>query len=197
MEDVKKITPTIHKIRRMQVMLDSDLAAAYQIEVMRLNQAVKRNLNRFPSDFMFQLTKEEWENLRFQIGTSSWNNENNSLNTPKNLKSQFVISSWGGRRKLPFVFTEHGVTMLSSVLSSPRAIEINIAIVRAFVAMRHYVTSPIEKKIADLEKVLMLHIDDTNHNFDDHAKSINDIINALNMLLAVPEKPKRKIGFVQ
>ena len=91
-------------------MLDKDLASLYQIEVKRLNEAVKRNIRRFPSDFMFQLTKEEWSNL----------------------KSQFATSSWGGVRKLPYAFTEQGVAMLSSVLNSEIAIEVNIAIMRTF-----------------------------------------------------------------
>ena len=95
-------------------MLDKDLASLYQVEVRVLNQAVKRNIKRFPSDFMFQLTKEEWENL----------------------KSQFVISSWGGIRKLPYAFTEQGLAMLSGILNSDVAISVNIQIMRAFVAIR-------------------------------------------------------------
>jgi hypothetical protein len=93
----------IYEIRGYQVMLDEDLAKIYQVETRRLNEAVKRNKDRFPPEFMFQLTEEEYEFLRSQIATS-------------NLKSQIATSSWGGRRKLPFAFTEHGVIMLSSVL---------------------------------------------------------------------------------
>ena len=100
-------------------MLDSDLAALYGVETGNLNKAVNRNRGRFPADFMFQLTEEEAEILRFQIG----------------------ISSWGGRRYLPSVFTEHGVAMLSSVLNSERAVEINVAIMRAFVKLRQAVLS--------------------------------------------------------
>jgi hypothetical protein len=95
-------------------MLDSDLAELYQVETRRLNEQVKRNLNRFPSDFMFQLTAEEWENL----------------------KSQNATSSWGGKRKLPYAFTEHGVLMLSSVLNSDRAIAVNIHIMRVYTKLR-------------------------------------------------------------
>ena len=104
----------IYEIRGQKVMLDFDLAELYEVETKVLNQAVKRNTNRFPTDFMFQLTKTEYENL----------------------KSQIVTSSWGGTRKLPYVFTEHGVTMLASVLRSERAVKMNIAIVRAFIALR-------------------------------------------------------------
>ena len=99
-------------------MLDSDLAGLYQVPTKRLNEAVRRNLGRFPADFMFQLTEEELENLRSQIATSS--------------------SGHGGRRNPPYAFTEHGVAMLSSVLSSERAVELNILIIRAFVRLREY-----------------------------------------------------------
>jgi phage regulator Rha-like protein len=113
----------------------------------------------------------------------------------ENLMSQFATSSWGGRRKLPFAFTEHGVIMLSSVLNSKIATQINISIVKAFIEMRRYIAKPIRKKLDDLEKVLMLHIDDTNHNLADHAAIINEIITKLNNLIKTPPKPKRKIGF--
>ena len=111
------------------------------------------------------------------------------------LKSQIATSSWGGRRKLPFVFTEHGVIMLSSVLNSKIATEINIAIVKAFIEMRRYITKPIRKKLDDLEKILMLHIDDTNHNLAEHTAIINEIVTRLNNLIEAPPKNKRKIGF--
>ena len=116
----------IHLIRGQQVMLDADLAKLYGVETKVLNQAVKRNIERFPSDFMFQLTNQEFINLRSQIVTSS-------------LKSQNATSNWGGTRKKPFVFTENGVAMLSSVLKSSTAIEVNIRIMRAFTAMRSFV----------------------------------------------------------
>lgn len=101
-------------------MLDKDLAGLYGVEVKRLNEAVKRNIERFPDDFMFQLKQEEWEIL----------------------KSQFATSSWGGTRKLPFAFTEQGVAMLSGVLRSPIAVEVNIRIMRTFVAVRQYLAAP-------------------------------------------------------
>lgn len=206
------INPLIHEIHGHQVMLDSDLAVLYGIQTFRLNEAVKRNIHKFPTDFIFQLTETEWQNLIFKVGISKPNlpesteylrsqiatsNDYLTDTTDNILISQIAISkeTRGGRRKLPFVFTEHGITMLSSVLNSPKAVEINIAVVRSFIAMRHYVAQPIEKKIDDLEKILMLHIDDTNHNMDDHATKINDIIEALNRLIAEPPKPKNKIGF--
>ena len=113
----------ICEVRGRRVMLDSDLAMLYGVETKVLNQAVKRNIERFPSDFMFQITKSEW----LEAQTSS-----------ANLKSQFVTSSWGGVRKLPYAFTEYGIAMLSGVLRSSIAVEINIRIMRVFVAMRRF-----------------------------------------------------------
>ena len=182
MNNLKKIKTMIFEIRGYQVMLDADLAEIYQVETKRLNEAVKRNIDRFPPEFMFQLTQTEYDNLKSQIVTS-------------NLKSQFATSSWGGRRKLPFAFTEHGVIMLSSVLNSKIATQINIAVVKAFIDMRRYIAKPVREKLDNLEKVLMLHIDDTNHNISKHAAIINEIIANLNNLIVTPPKPKRKIGF--
>jgi hypothetical protein len=168
-----KIQNMIYEIRGYKIMIDSDLAALYQVETKVMNQAVKRNVDRFPPEFMFQLTQTEDDNL----------------------KSQIVTSSWGGRRKLPFAFTEHGVIMLSSVLNSKIATQVNIAVVKAFIDMRRYITKPIRQKLNNLEKVLMLHIDDTSHTFSEHTVTINEIINSLNNLIETPPKPKRKIGF--
>jgi phage regulator Rha-like protein len=187
MNELQSIKSMIYKIRGYQVMLDADLAKMYQVETRRLNEAVKRNIDRFPPEFMFQLTSDEYENLISQFVTSSYEYEN--------LMSQFATSSWGGRRKLPYAFTEHGVIMLSSVLNSKIATQINIAIVKAFIEMRRYIAKPIRKKLDDLEKVLMLHIDDTSHNLAEHAATINEIITKLNNLIETPPKPKRKIGF--
>ncbi|MDR0448966.1 MAG: ORF6N domain-containing protein, partial [Rickettsiales bacterium] len=128
MKDIANINNKIYEVRGQQVMLDSDLARIYKVETRVLNQAVKRNIHKFPPEFRFQLTQEERDNLMFQIGTSSWD-----------MSSQFVISNHRGHKYLPFVFTEHGVVMLASVLNSKTAVEVNIAIVKAFVAMRHYV----------------------------------------------------------
>ncbi len=119
-------------IRSRKVMLDSDLAELYGVETKILNRAVRRNIERFPSDFMFQLNKEEYENLRFQFGTSSW----------------------GGRRYPPFAFTEQGIAMLSSVLHSERAIKVNITIVRAFVKLRELLKTneELNRKLEKIEK---------------------------------------------
>ena len=192
----------IYKIRRYQVMLDADLAKIYQVETKRLNEAVKRNIDRFPPEFMFQLTQAEYDNLTSQFVISKDKDEplrsqfaTSKNGKGKNLKSQIVTSSWGGRRKLPFAFTEHGVIMLSSVLNSKIANQINISVVKAFIEMRRYIAKPIRKKLDDLEKVLMLHIDDTNHNFAEHAATINEIITKLNNLIETPPKPKGRIGF--
>jgi len=167
-----QIQSMIYEIRGQQIMLDEDLAKIYQVETKRLNEATKRNIDRFPREFMFQLTRVEYKNLMSQIATSSW----------------------GGRRNLPYAFTEHGVIMLSSVLNSKIATKINIAVVKAFIEMRHYMAKPVRKKIEDLEKVLMLHIDDTNHNFTNQTAVINKIIIALNNLIQKPPKT-RPIGF--
>jgi len=174
-ENVAPIQNLIYKIRGYHVMLDEDLAKIYQVETKRLNEAVKRNNNRFPSEFMFQLTQAEYDNL----------------------KSQFATSSWGGRRKLPFAFTEYGVVMLSSVLNSKIAIQINKLVIKAFIAMRSYIAKPMHEKLDYLEKVIMLHIDDTNHNFAEQAATINKIITSLNNLIETPPKPNRRIGFGQ
>ncbi|MCL2763353.1 MAG: ORF6N domain-containing protein [Treponema sp.] len=184
MDELQNVKSMIFKIRGYQVMLDEDLAKIYQVETKRLNEAVKRNMDRFPPEFMFQLTQAEYENLKSQFATSS-------------LRSQIATSKGGkgGRRYLPFAFTEHGVIMLSSILNSKIATQVNIAIVRAFIDMRRYIAKPIRKKLDDLEKVLMLHIDDTNHNFAEHTAIINEIITNLNNLIKTPPKPSRKIGF--
>ena len=132
----KQIENQIYTIRGIQVMLDSDLAEIYNVSTGRLNEQVKRNLDRFPDDFMFQLSQTEWEHLRSQIATTTFTSQNAILKED-NLKSQNAISSaHGGRRKLPFVFTEQGVAGLSGVLKSETAAKIHVAIMRAFVALR-------------------------------------------------------------
>jgi len=196
MSNITHFQSLIYEIRGIKVMLDSDLAGLYGIETFRLNEAVKRNSTRFPSDFMFQLTSIEWENLISQIAISSCNLMTQPAISKENLKSQIATSSWGGRRKLPFVFTEQGVAMLSSVLNSPRAIEVNIAIMRAFVQMRHFVQHRpmLADEIKELKQMLLLHIDNTKAGLDEHTDQINQIIEVLNNLIEQPP-PKRKIGF--
>ncbi|MBI5636412.1 MAG: ORF6N domain-containing protein [Nitrospinae bacterium] len=153
---------SIYLIRGHKVLLSPDLAALYEIENRILVQAVKRNLNRFPEDFMFQLTVEE----------------------SKNLKSQFVTSSWGGRRHPPYAFTEQGVAMLSSVLKSPRAIAVNIEIMRTFVKLRQFLATNegLARKLADVEK-----------KYDRQFKAVFD---AIRQLMEPPQRlSKPKIGF--
>jgi ORF6N domain len=158
---VKSIEKSILVIRGERVMLDEDLAKLYGALPKVLNQAVKRNIERFPDDFMFQLTKEEWDGLRSQSVTSS---------------------SRGGRRYLPYVFTEHGVTMLSGVLSSERAIAANIEVVRAFVRLRRTVAehADLAKRMNALEK-----------KYDAQFRFVFD---AIRDLMAVPQKPKEGSG---
>ena len=165
--ELQRIKSLIFEVRGRQVMLDEDLAKIYQVETRVLNQAVKRNIDRFPQEFMFQLTQEEFQNL----------------------KSQIVTSSWGGRRKLPIAFTEHGVVMLSSVLNSKTATQINIAVVNAFIDMRHYALAKPDTnaQIAEFRKLLMLYIEKND-------KRVNDIIVVLNNLIEQP-KPTKQIGF--
>jgi phage regulator Rha-like protein len=156
-------------------MLDSELANLYEVETSNLNRAVKRNVERFPGDFMFQLTKGEWENLTFQNGISS--------------------KQHGGRRSMPYAFTEQGVAMLASVLNSPKAVVVNINIMRAFVQLRHYVLSQSkDEQIAELRKLLMLHIENNDNKFSIQDKTIKQIIIALNNLIERPPKTKT-IGF--
>ncbi|HDR51688.1 MAG TPA: ORF6N domain-containing protein [Mariniphaga anaerophila] len=128
----EQIAKSIHLIREQKVMLDSDLAEMYGVETKSLKRAVRRNIARFPEDFMFELTGSEWENLRCQFGTSK---------------------EWGGSRYPPFVFTEQGIAMLSSVLNSPQAIQVNISIMRIFVKMRKWAAnySELVKKIEELQ----------------------------------------------
>ena len=168
------IAKRIFEIRGQRVMLDEDLAVLYGVETKALTRAAKRNPGRFPVNFMFQLTAEEWENLRCQIGTSS-------------LKSTFGISSrHGGRRYAPYVFTEHGALMLSSVLKSSRAEEISVHIINAFVWLRQAVPAykKLATKIAELEAAV-----------GKHDKALAGIVEALQQLIIPPDKEKRRIGF--
>ena len=141
-----QIEKKIFVIRGVQVMIDRDIAELYGVETRRLNEQVKRNIERFPEEFMFQLNEDEFENLMSQIATSrSSRSQIVTLNTEQkqgvNLKSQFVTSSWGGTRKLSFAFTEQGCAMISAVLKSETAVQVSIQIMKAFVSMRHFVQS--------------------------------------------------------
>jgi len=155
----------IRQIRGKSVMLDDDLAMLYQVGTKVFNQAVKRNQDRFPSDFMFQLTQKEFKDLRSQIVTSN--------------------ESRGGRRYLPYVFTEQGVAMLSGILNSPTAVQVNISIMRAFVQMRRLTIS-----IVDVRRK----IDSMESKYDHQFKVVFDALRGF----LVPEPPnKRQIGFIQ
>ena len=157
----ENIVSQIHFIRGEKVILDADLATLYGVETKVLKQAVKRNIERFPSDFMFQLTQEEFTNLR----------------------SQFVTSSWGGLRYRPFAFTEQGVAMLSGILKSKRAIEVNIEIMRTFVKLRQWLSThkELEKKLNSLE-----------NKYDGQFKMVFE---AIRLLMSEEQKPKHPVGF--
>lgn len=165
----------IFLIRGQRVMIDRDLAELYGVETKKLNQAVKRNKKRFPVDFMFQVTDEE----------------QNELVTNCDHLSKLKYSTTNA-----YAFTEHGVTMLASVLNSERAIEINVQIVRAFIKLRQYVAmqGSAIKEIAEIKQTLMLHIDNCDRRFDEHEKAIQKIISVLNNLIEQPKETK-KIGF--
>lgn len=179
------IQSKIYEIRGQQVMIDKDLAGLYQVEVKRLNESVKRNLKRFPEDFMFQLTTEEWQNL----------------------KSQFATSSWGGTRKLPYAFTELGVSMLSSILNSELAIEININIMRAFVAVRRFIANPPADRVSELQnelRELKSYIEEVFTDYNDINEDTRVQLELINRTLAelqaqkrLVDSPRNPIGFVK
>lgn len=170
LQPLENIENLIRVIRNKQVMLDRDLARLYGVEARALNQAVQRNIERFPKDFMFQLTKEEFENLKSQNVISS---------EDEILKSQNVISSWGGVRKWPYVFTENGVAMLSSVLRSKQAINVNIQIMRAFNAMRHFIASNTQvfQRLEIMERnqlALNVHLAENDKKFEEVFRRLDD-----------------------
>ena len=160
----------ILEVRGRRVILDSDLAELYGVPTRRLNQQIRRNPARFPSDFAFELTLAEWEILM----------------------SQFATSSWGGRRKLPYALTEHGALMAASVLNSERAVEVSIHVVRTFVAMREAFTSTGElaRRLDDLEKKLA-------RGLAKHDEAIAEILRAIRALMTPPDPKRRPIGFVR
>ena len=162
---VERIAQSIRWIRSQKVLLDSDLAALYGVQTKNLNKAVKRNAERFPADFMFQLTPEELRTLRFQFGTSK---------------------ARGGLRYRPYAFTEQGVAMLSSVLKSDRAIKVNVAIMRTFVKLR---------QMLDTNRELAQIFSELQRRVGKHDDQIAVILEAIRQLMAPPEKPRREIGF--
>jgi hypothetical protein len=164
---VEVIERRVFLIRGQKIMLDSDLARLYQVSTKRLNEAVKRNFNRFPADFMFQLTQEELASLRSQFATSN--------------------VARGGRRYFPYVFTEHGVAMLSCVLHSERAVEMNILIIRAFIRLREILAThkDIARKIEDLERKQQA-----------QGAQITAVYNLIKRLVVPSKRQRRPIGFI-
>ena len=189
MNEITVIQNKIYEIRGQRVMLDFDLAQIYQVETKVLKQAVRRNIGRFPQDFMFEITNEEYNLLKIS------------------LRSQFVTSNKGGIRYMPFAFTEMGVSMLSSVLRSEIAIQANIAIMRAFVAMRNYITTTttVTAELSEIRAKLAL----LERNDEDNAEAINDLsedvrkeldniyeaIAALSVKMPKADQPRRQIGY--
>ncbi|MGI0018179.1 MAG: ORF6N domain-containing protein [Nitrosotalea sp.] len=166
MQPIEAIAARIRTIRRQRVLLDADLAALYGAQTRTLTQAVRRKPERFPSDFSFRLTKQEVADLR----------------------SQSVISSWGGRRYPPIAFTEHGAVMAASVLNSPQAVELSVFVVRAFVQMREAVRANTE---------IGRRLDELESQVGTHDRTIAQILNALRELTAPPDTPRRRrIGFL-
>jgi len=183
--EIQYIQSKIHGIRGYKVILDADLAEMYQVETRVLNQAVKRNHKRFPDDFMFRLTEDEY----------------------KSLISQFVISNRGGRRKLPYAFTEQGVAMLSGLLNSDTAIQVNIHIMRAFVGMRQFIANSETSGISILEnqiRELKQYMEDVFTDYNDinedtrlQLELINAAIAELQTQNSFLNKPRRPVGYVQ
>ena len=161
---VEIIQSKIFFIQGQKVIFDRDLAELYGVSTKRFNEQVKRHIKRFPSDFMFQLKQKEWDNLR----------------------SQFATSSWGGRRYPPYLFTEQGVAMLSSVLKSKRAAQVNISIMRAFVRIRELVMS---------NKVILQKLESLERKYASHDVKIETLFEEMREFMAEPKKPARRIGF--
>ena len=189
MADLQLIQSKIYEIRGHKVMIDRDLAELYQVTTGNLNKSVQRNIKRFPSDFMFQLTKEEFDQLK------------------TNLIFQNGISNWGGTRKLPYAFTEQGPAMLSGISNSDTAIQVNINIMRAFVAMRRLISNPPVDKNAELREEMKKLKDymeeifaDQNYINEDtriQLELINQTLAELQVHQKLSDKPRRPIGFIR
>ena len=224
--DIEVIKNRIYEVRGLRVMLDRDLAELYGVETKRLNEAVRRNIERFPEDFMFRLNKSEWVFLRSQIVTLKENAVNAdtdtidaietslrsqiaTLNNDKyDLTSQTVISNGRGQHSkyLPYAFTELGIAMLSSVLRSETAIQVNINIMRAFVAIRHAVSAwqgvnlkveQLSHKVDNLNARVDEILHEQNENNMEMAVQINAINDALDQLREKTSTPRKRIGFKQ
>ena len=189
MADLQLIQSKIYEIRGHKVMIDRDLAELYQVTTGNLNKSVQRNIKRFPSDFMFQLTKEEFDQLK------------------TNLIFQNGISNWGGTRKLPYAFTEQGPAMLSGISNSDTAIQVNINIMRAFVAMRRLISNPPVdknaelreemKKLKDYMEEIFANQNDINEDTRIQLELINQTLAELQVHQKLSDKPRRPIGFIQ
>lgn len=187
--EIQIIQNKIYEIRGQRVMLDSDLAELYKVETKALKQAVRRNIERFPEDFMFEISNEEFNSLK------------------DSLRSQFVTSNRGGIRYMPFAFTEMGVAMLSSVLRSETAIQANIAIMRAFVAMRNYFaqTAVVSAELAEMRSRLLLVERDCRENLEamndlsedvrNEFDTVFEAIGALSVKIPKTNVPRQQVGF--
>ena len=189
MVDLQLIQSKIYEIRGHKVMINRDLAELYQVTTGNLNKSVQRNTKRFPSDFMFQLTKEEFDQLK------------------TNLIFQNGISNWGGTRKLPYAFTEQGPAMLSGISNSDTAIQVNINIMRAFVAMRRLISNPPVdknaelreemKKLKDYMEEIFADQNDINEDTRIQLELINQTLAELQVHQKLSDKPRRPIGFIR
>ena len=189
MVDLQRIQSKIYEIRGHKVMINRDLAELYQVTTGNLNKSVQRNIKRFPSDFMFQLTKEEFDQLK------------------TNLIFQNRISNWGGTRKLPYAFTEQGPAMLSGISNSDTAIQVNINIMRAFVAMRRLISNPPVdknaelreemKKLKDYMEEIFADQNDINEDTRIQLELINQTLAELQVHQKLSDKPHRPIGFIR
>ena len=189
MVDLQRIQSKIYEIRGHKVMINRDLAELYQVTTGNLNKSVQRNIKRFPSDFMFQLTKEEFDQLK------------------TNLIFQNGISNWGVTRKLPYAFTEQGPAMLSGISNSDTAIQVNINIMRAFVAMRRLISNPPVdknaelreemKKLKDYMEEIFADQNDINEDTRIQLELINQTLAELQVHQKLSDKPRRPIGFIR
>lgn len=191
----EKILNRIYVIRGKKVMLDRDLAEMYGVVTGHLNRAVKRNLRRFPDDFMFRLNENEFESLRCQIGTSNLMSQSviSSLECQSGISNPGDKTQRGGTRTLPYVFTEQGVAMLSSVLNSDTAIDVNIQIIRVFTRIREALLSQkdVVLKIERLEKKVL----EQNTKFGQHDEEIRRIFLALKRFVQTNSEPRKKVGY--
>ncbi|HET6990260.1 MAG TPA: ORF6N domain-containing protein [Bacteroidia bacterium] len=175
----------IYFIRGQKVMIDRDLAELYGVLTKNLNLSVKRNRERFPQDFMFQLTKQEYDSLSLQFASLK-RGEQLPPNEHKNLRFQIATSSWGGNRRMPYAFTEQGVAMLSSVLNSKQAIAVNIQIIRVFTKMREIISS---------NKEILMKLNQLEMKVGDYGEDIEEIFSVLRRLINPDPVPRKRVGY--